>query len=537
MDLRKILIAGLALITVGAWPLPAHAADPYYEKAGIEVRAHDGKLVYIKDKQEKVIEDKWSVENFVVPLKDGQKVIYTVKPVEGLNRVVKIYAASGGGRDIIDGNNTPYPNDINAIALSPDDQWVAVTKTPLTTAIPNVMIYRVEDLKSDPLNLQALIAAAEESPPDFVNIFNGQWDEKSMFRFQMPLNKTWILNPTDRTLAPAEEAGSGSFFKDVNANDPDYDYVREAREQGWFEGNPDGSAKLDTPVNRAEFVKIVINAFEREAQKVPIDVMHVCPDAPSQEWYAPFLYTAKSLGLMEGYPNSNPDKSKWLCEPTKTINKVEALKVILKLAEVSTEQIDFLYYNQYADTDYQAWYAPYTAYARIHSLLKTNAQGRVYPGVSITRRELVALVVQMKRLLKAGEVNIQNGEKLEPTKAYYRMPARIIISKKSKTVPIPPPPAGQPAGGEVPPPGTPPPQTNSPFESTANRAVVTINKTMACPDYHTAYGCKSLAKGTPLMTFGELQYGYKLLGKFTSLWQGVIVEGQSYYVPYEDLNL
>lgn len=563
MGLRKIFIVGLALAAVGAlpFPVPVQADDHYYEKAGIEVRVRDGKLLYIKDKQERVIEAKWSADNFVIPLKDGQKVIYTVKPAGGLNRMVKIYMGDGGSLKAIDGNDTQYPNDISAITLSPDNQWVAVTKTPLTTAIANVMIYQMEDLESRPLNLQALITAAmadgllrnpEEAPPDFVSILNGQWDEKNRFRFQMPPNETWIFNPTDLTFSPAEEAVSNSFFKDVDAHDPDYDSVREAWGQGWFEGHPDGTAQLDKPINRAEFVKIAIAAFKREAQndglethaavqeiKMPVDLTHVCPDAPVKEWYAPFLYTAKTLGLVEGYPNANPDQSKWPCAPTKTINRAEALKIILKLAEVNAEKIDFLYYNQYADTDYQAWYAPYTAYARIHSLFKANTQGRIYPGVPITRRELVTLVVQMKHLFEEGEANTRNQEKLEPTKFYYRNPTKVIISKKSKTVPATPSassPGEQPMGAGLPA-ETHLPTTNDPFGSTGNRTAVTINNSMACSDYRTAYGCKFLLKGASLMTVGELQYGYKLPGKFTSLWQGVIHEGQLLYVPYEDLNL
>jgi hypothetical protein len=122
----------------------------------------------------------------------------------------------------------------------------------------------------------------------------------------------------------------------------------------------------------------------------------ICPDTPAGQWYSEVMYTAKTDAIIRGYPVQGVESSKWNCKPEQTVSKVEALKILLNIADVDLNSIDFLHYNQYADTDWEEWYAPYTAYARLTKLLEGDSGVRLHPGDPLSRRDMVKMTVEMK---------------------------------------------------------------------------------------------------------------------------------------------
>ncbi|NIA01950.1 MAG: SH3 domain-containing protein [Nitrospirae bacterium] len=90
---------------------------------------------------------------------------------------------------------------------------------------------------------------------------------------------------------------------------------------GIVNGYDDGTYKPDNTLNRAELLKIIVEAafgdeFEEFANK------NCFSDVPSNEWYTKYVCFAKEEGIVEGYPGN-------LFKPTNEITFVEALKITM----------------------------------------------------------------------------------------------------------------------------------------------------------------------------------------------------------------
>jgi hypothetical protein len=109
---------------------------------------------------------------------------------------------------------------------------------------------------------------------------------------------------------------------------------------GVIDGHPDGSFKPDDGLNRAEFAKIVMNAFGYDSYG------NYCFPDVNDEWFSTFVCTAKRLEIIHG----NPDGT---FKPGNPVNTVEALKIILE-----TQGLEF-----YAESG-EEWFVPYVRYAR-----------------------------------------------------------------------------------------------------------------------------------------------------------------------------
>ena len=74
-------------------------------------------------------------------------------------------------------------------------------------------------------------------------------------------------------------------------------FVCYAKKQGWVGGYPDGTFQASKDVNKAEAIKMLVNA-EGFALPQKFDE-YVFNDVTSTNWFAPFILVAKQKGLLE----------------------------------------------------------------------------------------------------------------------------------------------------------------------------------------------------------------------------------------------
>lgn len=106
-----------------------------------------------------------------------------------------------------------------------------------------------------------------------------------------------ILNAFDATILPAD--GSQQGFSDVNPYGWYMPFVRTAVFYGMLEGYPDGTARLANPVNRAEMLKL---ALEASRAFVGLDVYgysNAYTDVDPAAWYAKYVGAAYTYGLYD----------------------------------------------------------------------------------------------------------------------------------------------------------------------------------------------------------------------------------------------
>lgn len=117
------------------------------------------------------------------------------------------------------------------------------------------------------------------------------------------------------------------------------DAVEGLRSRGVIGGYADGTFGPYKPINRAELLKIVF-----KGHNVTASDRRCFSDVNPDEWYAPYVCTAKRRGIIDGYPDGT-------YKPGRTVNFAEAIKIILGA-----------YGRELEDAAGKEWFAPYVDY-------------------------------------------------------------------------------------------------------------------------------------------------------------------------------
>lgn len=168
-------------------------------------------------------------------------------------------------------------------------------------------------------------------------------------------------------------------FIDVSSYNRNFEAITFLQENGIINGYSDGTFKPFKSVNRAEFLKIII-----EGSDIVTDVTAATafPDIPENVWYTPYVKKAYKEGWINGYGDGT-------FKPDQTINKVEALKILGKAQgwQIPTQVTEELF----TDTESNAWYSGYLKYAKDRNYLEET--GTVYlPTAAMTRGQISEII-------------------------------------------------------------------------------------------------------------------------------------------------
>ena len=183
-------------------------------------------------------------------------------------------------------------------------------------------------------------------------------------------------------LLPSSVLGQG--FRDVSAALPYARAIEALKERGVIEGYADGTFRAGSEINRAEFLKIALEAREDDAALMGSDCF---PDV-AEEWFARYVCKAKAEGIVGGYPDGT-------FKPERNINFVEASKILALTFGQSIEQTS------------PDWYEPYV---------------RAIEG----SKAIPPSIEQLDVLLTRGEMaemmwRLTEGVTSEPTKGYLNV--------------------------------------------------------------------------------------------------------------------
>ncbi|MFN7160325.1 MAG: S-layer homology domain-containing protein [Candidatus Gracilibacteria bacterium] len=164
-------------------------------------------------------------------------------------------------------------------------------------------------------------------------------------------------------------------FNDVPSNHIHDSGILYIKSEGIVEGYADGSFRPDSPINRAEFTKILVAANVKEnLSNWQTDSAAKCfSDFTKSEWYTSYVCLAKSKGIISG----NPDGT---FRPANNINLAEALKIVMKQYAIKTEAITG-----------EPWYEEYMRAAREKRFLITIPDD---PAHIVTRGEMADIILQ-----------------------------------------------------------------------------------------------------------------------------------------------
>ena len=194
----------------------------------------------------------------------------------------------GGGRVIVDNNQTPKPEDkkgdLTEAALNKEDHYQYLIgyeddsfkpENNMTREEVTVMFSRL--LKNSPVKGQVYAY-------NFPDVDQSRWSVTAISY----MNKLGIVKgypdgdfKPEASITRAEFAAMAARFADLQEGDKTfsdldsshwaYDVVRKAASAGWISGYPDGTFKADNPITRAEVVTITNKMLNRKADQDFVD--------------------------------------------------------------------------------------------------------------------------------------------------------------------------------------------------------------------------------------------------------------------------
>ena len=183
-----------------------------------------------------------------------------------------------------------------------------------------------------------------------------------------------MLSPVSHAIViAANEETPISLFNDVYPSHPNYDAIKYLEEEGVLQGYEDGTFKPENNINRAEFIKVLI---EGRGITPSDDIYDNCFSDVNDQWFAKYVCYAKDRGWVEGYEDGT-------FGPTNNVNRVESIKMAIEIFDFTPlpEVIDS---NSYVDVDTGAWYARYVQAATNHNLIEGDSI-ILLPAVDMTR--------------------------------------------------------------------------------------------------------------------------------------------------------
>lgn len=134
-------------------------------------------------------------------------------------------------------------------------------------------------------------------------------------------------------------------FSDVPHDHPYARDIDHSKRSGFVQGYPDGTFRPDEGVNRAELVKMIVEATGKSAQASACSHVQgstvLFADLQAGAWYNPYVCAAKLSGIINGYPDGT-------FRPQQQVTLAEAAKILAIAYEISVTKARG-----------EEWYAPY----------------------------------------------------------------------------------------------------------------------------------------------------------------------------------
>lgn len=193
---------------------------------------------------------------------------------------------------------------------------------------------------------------------------------------------------------------SAAPFADT-VNHPFVWQIDKLRTNGIVRGYNASIFRPDNPINRAEFLKILMLAVFGE-ETLTVENRRCFPDFYGQEqWFWIYACAAKERGIVEGYPDGSFGGLTY-------VNTAEALKMAIQ-----TWQLPLPFYIRPPDN----WYDPYVDVASERGVWNLLPR---FPGHYLSRGEMAAMMVALGEEIAVMPIDDYPVEEEEPPEIVYQ---------------------------------------------------------------------------------------------------------------------
>ncbi|MDA1061091.1 MAG: S-layer homology domain-containing protein [bacterium] len=276
--------------------------------------------------------------------------------------------------------------------LSDNTNWYFLTDTPVNLGNSGSPVY---DTENNLIGLSSSYGNEDDNmyyliPPSTGNSVGYVISNDIILFFMLSMTEAKIIDltlveslfSTDHIEAiQAEDANINiQILSDVDLLSTYAQAISYLKDHKIISGYEDGTFRPDNPLNRAELLKILVEA-KGESPKSST-YKNCFPDVKT-DWYAKYVCFAESKGWIKGYPDGN-------FKPENYVNKAEAIKMLMNTFELyqwRNEGSGGFDGYPYLDVKVGEWYMQYIEQAKEIGLLE-EADGYFLPGELITRGQI-----------------------------------------------------------------------------------------------------------------------------------------------------
>lgn len=186
---------------------------------------------------------------------------------------------------------------------------------------------------------------------------------------------------SDKTVAPTPSPDAD--FVDIKGHWAEAS-IRDLVKLGAINGYPDNTFKPDSKITRAEFVTIIVKAFQLQAE-----VGKVFGDTKTH-WANEAIATAAALGVVNGYNAGN-------FGPDEMVTREQVATIVVRAAQLAEANMSM---NFSDSAKVSAWARPALGAAIAEGLLKGYTDGTLKPQGSTTRAEAATIILRALALKK-----------------------------------------------------------------------------------------------------------------------------------------
>lgn len=170
-------------------------------------------------------------------------------------------------------------------------------------------------------------------------------------------------------------------FLDVPPSHEFFEYIENLYAKKVINGYSDGFFKPENYINRVESLKIILQALKIDISEnfnnLPFS------DIENNAWYAKYINTAVSKGIISGYPNGT-------FKPNNNINRAEICKIIFKSGNIEPPLPSN---SPFTDVKLDSWYAKYVIKAYELNMFKPISANKFTPSAGVKRGEMCKAIV------------------------------------------------------------------------------------------------------------------------------------------------
>ncbi len=176
-------------------------------------------------------------------------------------------------------------------------------------------------------------------------------------------------------------------FKDLDDIDDDelLDAIAYVYDNDIFDGYSNKTFRPDNEINRAEMVKVLVEAFNVKSKSYSLRFT----DIDDSAWYNDYLETAVAQKIVSG------DSGKRTFRPSDSVNRVETLKMVFETLGVTDDfEIDSCNDSPYSDADEDEWYIDYVCLSDDYDLFDL-VRNKFNPDQEVTRGEMALVFFRL----------------------------------------------------------------------------------------------------------------------------------------------